>query len=35
MKRIWADFNVKMIDVDVNKLILQRDREQFKQLLKK
>jgi carbamoyl-phosphate synthase large subunit len=30
-KRIWADFDVKMIGVDVN-AINTEDREQFKQL---
>ncbi|MBC5841276.1 carbamoyl-phosphate synthase large subunit [Flavobacterium sp. F-380] len=34
-KGIWADFNVKMIGVDVNAINITEDREQFKQLLKK
>tara|TARA_R110002126_G_scaffold46752_8_gene131380 strand:- start:784 stop:3636 length:2853 start_codon:yes stop_codon:yes gene_type:complete len=33
-KGIWADFNVKMIGVDVNAINITEDREQFKQLLK-
>lgn len=34
-KGIWADFNVKLIGVDVNAINITEDREQFKQLLKK
>jgi carbamoyl-phosphate synthase large subunit len=34
-KGIWADFNVRMIGVDVNAINITEDREQFKQLLKK
>ena len=34
-KGIWADFNVKLIGVDVNAINITEDREQFKQLLHK
>ncbi|OIQ22129.1 MAG: carbamoyl phosphate synthase large subunit [Flavobacterium sp. MedPE-SWcel] len=34
-KGIWADFDVKLIGVDVNAINVTEDREQFKQLLKK
>jgi carbamoyl-phosphate synthase large subunit len=34
MKRIWADFNVKMIGGDVNIINITEGREQFKQLRK-
>jgi carbamoyl-phosphate synthase large subunit len=34
-KGIWADFNVKLIGVDVNAINITEDREQFKQLLQR
>ncbi|MFP9113607.1 carbamoyl-phosphate synthase large subunit [Flavobacterium sp. RHBU_3] len=34
-KGIWADFNVRLIGVDVNAINVTEDREQFKQLLEK
>ncbi len=34
-KGIWADFNVRLIGVDVNAINITEDREQFKQLLQK
>jgi carbamoyl-phosphate synthase large subunit len=34
-KGIWADFNVKLIGVDVNAINITEDREQFKQLLER
>ncbi|MFL9844358.1 carbamoyl-phosphate synthase large subunit [Flavobacterium rhizosphaerae] len=34
-KGIWADFNVRLIGVDVNAINITEDREQFKQLLEK
>lgn len=34
-KGIWADFNVKLIGVDINAINITEDREQFKQLLEK
>ncbi|MFT5251063.1 MAG: carbamoyl-phosphate synthase large subunit [Flavobacteriales bacterium] len=34
-KGIWADFDVKMIGVDVHAINITEDREQFKQLLKR
>jgi carbamoyl-phosphate synthase large subunit len=32
-KGIWADFNVRLIGVDINAINITEDREQFKQLL--
>jgi carbamoyl-phosphate synthase large subunit len=34
-KGIWADFNVRLIGVDINAINITEDREQFKQLLHK
>jgi carbamoyl-phosphate synthase large subunit len=34
-KGIWADFNVRLIGVDVNAINITEDREQFKQLLER
>ncbi|MFY8213208.1 MAG: carbamoyl-phosphate synthase large subunit [Flavobacterium sp.] len=34
-KGIWADFNVRLIGVDINAINITEDREQFKQLLLK
>lgn len=34
-KGIWADFNVRLIGVDINAINITEDREQFKQLLEK
>ena len=34
-KGIWADFNVKLIGVDINAINITEDREQFKQLLER
>ena len=34
-KGIWADFNVRLIGVDINAINITEDREQFKQLLQK
>ncbi len=34
-KGIWADFNVRLIGVDVNAINVTEDREQFKQLLER
>lgn len=34
-KGIWADFNVRLIGVDINAINITEDREQFKQLLER
>lgn len=34
-KGIWADFNIRLIGVDVNAINITEDREQFKQLLER
>ncbi|MBU3681409.1 MAG: carbamoyl-phosphate synthase large subunit [Flavobacterium sp.] len=34
-KGIWADFNVRLIGVDINAINITEDREQFKQLLQR